>query len=128
MHLAAFPKSSLGFTILGPKENIKSLTREQMVEFRDTFYTAPNMILVGVGNVDHEQLVHLGQKYFGKVPSEPVSGLSNEIEPARYIGSETRIWDSNMKNLYSAIGFKGPSLHSADMLAVNLIQILLGIY
>lgn len=126
LHQAAFPDSSLGFTILGPKENIQTLTQEQMIEYRDTFYTAPNMILVGVGNVDHNELVRLGQKYFGKLPSEPKHGLSNTVSPANYVGGEIRIHDTDIKQLYSCIAFKGPSIDSADILVVNLIQILLG--
>ena len=122
IHQACYQQSSLGHTILGSKKNIKNLTRDQMVEYRDTFYTAPNMILVGVGEVDHTKLTNLAKKFFSKLPSKQVTLKS---EP-KYIGTEVKLFDKNIPLLYQAIGFEGPSLHSADMLSVNVLQILLG--
>jgi processing peptidase subunit beta len=128
LHGTAFQQSSLGFTILGPKDNIKTITRKQMVEYRDTFYTAPRMTLIGVGEVDHAQLVRLGEKYLGAVPAAPALGKSDKTEHPSYIGSDVRIFNEEIPNLHLAIGFQGPGLASADILAVSLIQLLLGSY
>jgi mitochondrial-processing peptidase subunit beta len=123
IHQACYQQSSLGYTILGPKKNIQSLTREQMMEYRRNHYIAPKMILVGVGQVDHGMLTQLAKKYFSDLP---VSSEGSLISEPKYIGTEVKIFDKNIPLLYQAIGFEGPSLHSADMLSVNIIQILLG--
>lgn len=128
LHQTAFQTSSLGYTILGPQENIKSLSRKQLIDYRDTFYTAPRMTLIAVGDVDHQKLVKLGETYFGGVPSAPVNGKSDKTEYASYIGSDVRINAEGVNNLHMAIGFKGPGLASADILTIGIIQLLLGSY
>jgi len=120
-HESAYQLSPLGLTILGPKENIKKLSQEQMLAFRRDFYTAPNMSLVGVGDINHEDFVSLATKYFSKLSSH-----KTELEPTRYIGSEVKVFDDKIPLLYQAIGFQGPSISSPDILTVNIIQNLLG--
>jgi hypothetical protein len=44
LHATAFQFSPLGRTILGPVENIKSLTREQLVAYMKTHYRGPRMV------------------------------------------------------------------------------------
>src|SRR5271170_5304888 len=47
LHATAFQGQALGRTILGPKENIESLTRTEMENYIKKNYTADRMILVG---------------------------------------------------------------------------------
>lgn len=44
LHATAFQHTPLGRTILGPAENIKSLTRGDLADFTATHYTAPRMV------------------------------------------------------------------------------------
>jgi processing peptidase subunit beta len=44
LHATAFQHTPLGRTILGPAENIRSLTRGDLVDFVATHYTAPRMV------------------------------------------------------------------------------------
>jgi len=126
LHEAAYAYSPLGYSILGPKENIKSITKAQMQDYRNTHYIAPKMILVGVGEVNHDNLVKLGEKYFGKVPAKPIEAAYDPQENAKFVGSEVRFFDPNIPVMFSAIGFEGPPIHSSEMIAVNLMQVLLG--
>lgn len=121
LHESAFELSSLGRTILGSKQNIKSLTRNQMLDFRKNHYTGPNMTLVGVGDINHNDFVNLAKKYFNNLSSQTV-----ELEKTQYLGSELKVWDDKIPLLYQAIAFQGPPIHSAEILTVNIIQILLG--
>jgi mitochondrial-processing peptidase subunit beta len=125
MHEGAF-QSSLGYTILGKTENILTLKREQMLNYRDTFYTAPRMALVGVGEINHNDFVSLAKKYFSGVQSKPKNGYSDKVQEPTYIGAEVRVQEDNIPNLYHAVAFQGPSIHSADMLTINMIQLLIG--
>lgn len=43
LHATAFQHSPLGRTILGPSENIQSLTRDDLAKYISTHYTAPRM-------------------------------------------------------------------------------------
>lgn len=46
LHATAFQYSPLGRTILGPEENIKSITREDIMQYISTHYTAPRMVII----------------------------------------------------------------------------------
>lgn len=80
LHRVAYQGSPLAFTILGPQENINRISRAQMVNYREIYYTAPRMLLVGVGDVNHDQLVKVAEQYFGTWPTAPKGGVNNEIK------------------------------------------------
>merc|ERR1719464_31913 len=86
LHATAFQGTSLGRTILGTEENIRNLSREQLVEYIQTQYTAPRMVLVGAGAVDHDKLCDLANEHFGSLPSTSSSsgggGVDIAMEPA----------------------------------------------
>jgi processing peptidase subunit beta len=44
LHATAFQHTPLGRTILGPAENIKTLTRGDLADYIATHYTAPRMV------------------------------------------------------------------------------------
>jgi mitochondrial-processing peptidase subunit beta len=57
LHYTAYQTSPLGRTILGPEENIKSMTRDHIVNYIQANYIAPRIVVVGAGAVDHDQFV-----------------------------------------------------------------------
>ncbi|KAF0975433.1 hypothetical protein FDP41_005427 [Naegleria fowleri] len=130
LHRTAFPDSGLGLSILGPVENIKKLSRQQMIQYQKDFYTAERMVLVGTGNVDHDKLVKLAEQNFGHLQSAtrtPRPLAEYQITP-EYIGSDVRVETDEVNGLQGAIGFQGPGLASGDMVVINLIQFILGAF
>src|ERR1700760_2756924 len=69
LHATAFQNQPLGRTILGPKENIQSISRDDLTSYISTNYTADRMVLVGSGGVPHNELVKLAEKYFSSMPA-----------------------------------------------------------
>ena len=49
LHASAYQGTPLGRTILGPTENIESIQRTDLVEYINTHYKAPRMVLAGAG-------------------------------------------------------------------------------
>lgn len=74
LHEVAFSKCGLGRTILGPEENVRKLTRQQLQDYITTHYTAPRMVVVGAGAVEHERLVEMADQCFGNLPRDPPPG------------------------------------------------------
>ena len=68
LHEVAFQDQALGRTILGPKENILSISRDDLTNYIQSKYTADRMVLVGAGGVEHEELVKLAEKHFSHLP------------------------------------------------------------
>ena len=49
LHATAYQGTPLGRTILGPTENIKSITRDDLVEYVTNHYKPWKMVLAGAG-------------------------------------------------------------------------------
>jgi predicted Zn-dependent peptidase len=52
-----YPDNSLGFPILGTRETVLNLTRDQILKFYHSYYTFENIIIAAAGNIQHEKLV-----------------------------------------------------------------------
>lgn len=89
LHATAFQGTGLGRTILGPEENIRSLSRNDLMDYIEQHYTAPRMVIAGAGAVDHSELCGHAEAYFGSVPTASKSGVDAAVfQPAEFTGSD----------------------------------------
>lgn len=63
LHATAFQGHSLGYSILGPLENIKTITKKDLRDYIDKNYTAPRIVLAAAGGIEHEAVVDIAEKY-----------------------------------------------------------------
>jgi predicted Zn-dependent peptidase len=56
----------LGNSVLGTKESIGALTRDQMLAYFEQRYSPKNIVLSAAGNVDFDALVRQAQNYCGR--------------------------------------------------------------
>lgn len=131
LHATAFQNQPLGRTILGPKENIASIQRHDLVEYIQKNYTADRMVLVGAGGVPHGQLVELAEKYFSNLPSQPVDLSSSRplAVPKKkpdFVGSEVRIRDDTIPTAHIAIAVEGVSWKDDDYFPALVAQAIVG--
>lgn len=61
----------LGQPILGTPESVEALTSDALRAYFDATYTAGNLLIVAVGNVEHNYLRELLLPTFGKLPAMP---------------------------------------------------------
>lgn len=66
----------MGQPILGDIDNIRQINREMVVDFHATNYFGENMVIVGTGAVEHQQLVDLAEQHFGNMPRKGVKPAS----------------------------------------------------
>ena len=131
LHATAFQNQALGRTILGPKENIQSISRDDLTNYIKTNYTADRMVLVGAGGVPHDQLVQLAEKHFGSLPAynpnaqnnAQVRGLATKPD---FVGSEVRIRDDTMPTANIAIAVEGVSWKDDDYFTALVTQAIVG--
>jgi predicted Zn-dependent peptidase len=50
--------------IIGTAENIRRFQRDDLVAYTEKFYTSENIILVAAGNITHDQMVKLAERFF----------------------------------------------------------------
>jgi processing peptidase subunit beta len=125
LHSAAFELSGMGLSILGPSENIEKTITKQMVDsFVSTYYVGPNMVLVGAGAVDHNQLSDLAAKHFGGLAGTAPKAPSQ----TRYMGGEKRETNELLPSTHLAIAFSTPGITHPHALKLKFIEQLLGNY
>ncbi|KND03123.1 mitochondrial processing peptidase [Spizellomyces punctatus DAOM BR117] len=123
LHASAFQRSPLGRTILGPAKNIKSITREDLVDYISTNYTPERMVLSAAGGVDHEALVKLAEQHFGKMSP----GESRAKQPkAKFVGSDLRARYDDHPTAHVALAVEGVSWTSPDYWALLVAQSIIG--
>ncbi|KAG2174211.1 hypothetical protein INT43_004232 [Umbelopsis isabellina] len=128
LHATAFQDEPLGRTILGPKENIQSLSRDDLANYIKTNYSGDRMVLVGAGSVDHDFLVNLAEQNFGNLPcksNQPV-GSKDLTDKPRFTGSEIRLRDDTMPQAHIAMAVEGVSWTSPDYFPMLVLQSIIG--
>ena len=127
LHATAFQRSPLGRTILGPADNVRSITRQHLADYIAKNYTADRMVIAAAGAVDHAALVASVEKSFGRVPAGGESAAQLvAAEPARFTGSEVRIRDPDLPLVHLAFAFQGASWTDPDSIPLMVLQTMLG--
>lgn len=132
LHATAYMGQPLGRTILGPRQNIQSITRDDLVQYINTNYTADRMVLVSAGGVPHEEVVKLAEQHFGNLKSAPLpSSYAAEVAAEQkrkpeFIGSEIRQRDDTIPAAHIAIAVEGVSWKDDDYFTALVTQAIVG--
>jgi predicted Zn-dependent peptidase len=121
LQATAFPNQSLGRPILGTEKHVRSFTRDTLINQIKDHYFAQGMLLIAAGAVQHDQMVALGEKYFGKLQS----GAPSKIEAARYGGGEFRAED-DLEQAHLTLAFPGFRSDDDDIFGVQVYSTVLG--
>mmetsp|Transcript_9102 Transcript_9102/g.13998 ORF Transcript_9102/g.13998 Transcript_9102/m.13998 type:complete len:474 (+) Transcript_9102:72-1493(+) len=128
LHDTAFMGTGLGRTILGPEENIRSLSKADLSGYINTHYTAPRMVVAGAGAINHEELCSMASEHFGKLPTSPQGSVEVAMDPAVFTGSDIRVRFDSMDKAHIALAFEGASWTSEYAFPLMLMQAMLGSY
>lgn len=129
LHGTAFQDSPLARTILGPVENIKSLTSADLKNYVATHYKPHRMVLAAAGDVDHDEIVKIAEANFGSMPADPdgVTALDLVAEkPAYLVGSDVRIRNDDMPVAHIALAFESCGWTHPDAVSFMVLQSLMG--
>ncbi|EGW34947.1 mitochondrial processing protease [Spathaspora passalidarum NRRL Y-27907] len=126
LHAVAYKSQDLGRTILGPREKIKTINRNDLVNYITTNYKGDRMALVGVGCVDHEELVEQAKKYFGKFKQSDVPFKQNGDDLPIFYGEEIRIQDDAMPTTHVALAVEGVSWSAPDFFVASVANGIIG--
>lgn len=117
----AYPNQPMGRPTLGSEAHIRNMTREMLQNYMHNNYAANNTIFAAAGNLQHDQIVALVEKYFKDLPT---NGRTSTV-PAHYQGGEFRE-ERELDQANIVLGF--PSVHHEhpDYYAVILLSTILG--
>lgn len=121
LHQAAYGLQGLGLPLSDP-ESARRITRNQILEFRDTFYRPENVVIAGLG-YEHELIHTLAEKYFGHIPASATNG--SKKSPSTYQGG---LLARKAKSEYThlLVGFESPAFTHRDIYAVSVLRSMLG--
>ena len=123
LHETAFQGYSLGKTILGPEENIKSISRDDLTSYIGKHYTAPRIVLAAAGGVNHDELVKVAEDKFKNLP---VGDGKIEIPEARFTGSDIRVRRDELPLAHIALAVEGCGWAHPDYYPLMVASTLVG--
>jgi len=131
LHLAAYRDAPLGFTILGPVENIRNLQRRHLLEYIETNYMADRMVVAAAGPVDHQKLVEYTEELFAKARPSTSYPTSHPSRLGKPTFCEAELLYNNQGPdgcAHFAIAFEGVPWVSPDAMSFMVMQSILGSY
>lgn len=112
--------------IAGTIENIKNITRDDVVNYYNTHYTPDNFTTVITGDVNPDETIALISKYFTK--QNPVKPMSKKFETLTPIEKSIRIDKESDKATATSLvmAFSGPeNTNTKDKIAMEVVLSLL---
>ncbi len=115
-----------GRPIIGYREVVKELSREDLMRFYNEHYHPENMLLVVTGDIEVEAVIESAIQWFDDVPAGQPPHFSPPSEPPL---SGVRLVEeyADIRSVYWMLGFHGPSLReTGDAYALSMAAAILG--
>ena len=116
----------MGLPILGEINNIHKITREMIVGFHKRMYYGENMTIIGTGNVEHQMVVDLAEKHFGKLQRTNGGVETLNMETPKFKPGLLYVRDDEMQMQSLGVFYNAPSWKDPDFFAFLLVQRVLG--
>ncbi|KAG1465566.1 hypothetical protein G6F56_004858 [Rhizopus delemar] len=124
LHATAFQGETLARPVEGIQESVEQLTAQELIAFHKQHYTVDRMVLVGSGQVDHDELVRLAQDKFSSQQAG-VAEIASSTKPI-FTGSEIRLRDDVLPQARIALAVEGAPYLSKDYFNLLVMQSIIG--
>ena len=123
-HLAtAYQVHPYGQPVVGHMRDLERISRRDLADYMDRYYTPDNAVVAVVGNVDPHAMEDLARRYFGSIPAGEPPPPVTEVEPPQV--AERRVsldWDAEP---LLRIGWHVPSALDHEAVVVELLSSIL---
>ncbi len=113
-----------GWTVLGPKEVIQSMKREDFVAYHKKHYVAEATTVVIAGNLDDKKTLKLVEHSFKGIPKSKKGGKKTTRDTQK--GPAVRVAYKKTDQTHIILGVRGLHTHHKDMPAAALLASVLG--
>lgn len=121
MDLAAFARHPLGQPILGKRAVVRTIKRRDFTDYLAQHYCGSNMVVVGVGAIEHRAFRAQVKRHFGDLPR----GARTPTEPAAYRGGY-RAKPLDFAQTWIALGWPTSGRDAPEFVRYELLAELLG--
>ncbi len=120
---ALWPTHPIGLPILGQRDSVGQFDHEQAVAFRTKHYVTGNCVVAAAGNVDHEALVALAERFLADLPVGP-----RTVRPVADAAHEARlaVLERDTEQAHICYGMATMNAHHPDRFALALLDGVLG--
>ncbi len=118
---AQFPAQPYGRMVIGEKDDLRSLTREQVVSYYRSHYAPNNAVLVVVGDVEAGEVFAKAEELFGGIPSAETEPPAPN--PGRGASGEKRVeLELPGRTSYLQAVYGVPAIQHPDHVVLEVFQ------
>ena len=117
----AYPNQAMGRSILGPKDIIEKISRNEIINFMNEHYNPKKMVISAAGKVDHDSFVEQLKAKLNNLPN----GKSDLPEKANFKSGEYRE-DKKLEQIHLMLGFEGINYYHDDYYSLEIYDSLIG--
>jgi predicted Zn-dependent peptidase len=119
----ALPGHPYGRPVIGFAEDIQNLTRQDIQDFFDSYYTPDHIVMAVVGDVDPKQVQELAKVYFGRYKAR---SSAPEVTATPPVQTEPRLVTLELPSQpWYMEGYQRPALTNEDNTIYSMISSLL---
>lgn len=119
-----WPKQPLGEPIIGTVETVKGIDRNKLSDFRQTHYTASNMVVSACGNLEHDKLARSVEKIFSSLKRKKLNSFVAVKEAQKTPG--LKVFPKDTEQTHMALGFRSFKREHPLKHALGLLNVILG--
>ncbi|MBN1399141.1 MAG: insulinase family protein [Bacteroidetes bacterium] len=124
---AIFKTNPLGMPVIGTAESISSFHRKDLVDYKSRQYTSDRMVVAAAGNINHESVVEIAERYLKNVQSGSKSTAGNStnttLEEPNCVLNE---YFKPIQQAHICLGTVGHGIKSEKRFALQVLNTLLG--
>lgn len=114
--------NSHGFIISGDKKTVKSFTREQVLDFKNRYYTGENIIISIAGSFEQDKIIAQLEEKFGSIPAK---GDPQILIPPTFVRCDYRK-SKDIEQAHINIAYDAITSLSPERYAFSVVNSVLG--
>jgi predicted Zn-dependent peptidase len=126
-HFNIYREHMMGQPRKGDRDNLQQLNVDNLRDFHTTNYFGDNIVVVGTGNLNHEEFVNQVSQSFQTLPKSTSSKIKNKERPI-YIPALLFVRDDEMVNSNVGVFYDAPSIKDPDYYSFLLLKHMFGDY
>ena len=120
-----FKGNTLGRDIAGSKKTVQNTTREKMLQYLQKHYTPKNCVISLAGNIKNKSAREMIEKYFGISDRINQKNQFKKFIPFQK-KPQLKLHYKKTEQVHLSLGFIGPKLTAKDLMATQLLSVILG--
>ena len=112
-----------GWSILGPKENIRRFTRDDFVSYRDSHYVASATVVTVAGNFDEKKAIAQVKKIFAHAPKSKKKGKAKVNDGQKE--KKLKVFEKPLDQAHMVLGVRSVDLYSEDIPTLSVLRAIL---